>query len=188
VDVRRAALTATVALLIAIVAAPGLQPRGNQVHAQTADADPYTKAAKQQFDRIHTLVARAAAKAGDDVYAFKPTPEVRTFASVVGHIADGNILLCTAASGVKPTITREHEKKTSKTEIIAALEQSKAFCDRVLATMTDASGATLFAAFGGAGQPRLSWIHSNNSHVWEHYGNLVTYLRLKGIVPPSSEG
>jgi hypothetical protein len=188
VDVRRAALTATVALLIAIVAAPGLQPRGNRVHAQTADADPYTKAAKQQFDRIHTLVARAAATAGDEVYAFKPTPEVRTFASVVGHIADGNILLCTAASGVKPTITREHEKKTSKTEIIAALEQSKAFCDKVLATMTDASGATIFAAFEGAGQPRLSWIHSNNSHVWEHYGNLVTYLRLKGIVPPSSEG
>ena len=155
--------------------------------AQAPQGGAFTKAAQQQFENIYALVLRATEKVPDEVYAFRPTPEVRTFAGVVGHIADGNVLLCTAASGVKPTITREHEKQTTKADVVAALKASKMFCDKVLDSFTDETVAVPFAAFGGNGQPRLSWIHANNSHMWEHYGNLVTYMRLKQIVPPSSE-
>jgi len=155
--------------------------------AQTS-LGPFTEAAKGQFDEIYALVLRAGEKIGDDLYTFKPTPDVRSIAGVIGHIADGNVLLCTAASGQKPEITRTHEKQTTKLEVLAALRQSREFCDAVIAKMTDTTGRQPSPAFDPSQRtPRLSWIHANTSHMWEHYGNLVTYMRLKNIVPPSSE-
>lgn len=173
----------TVLMVVGIVLGSGAAAA-----AQTPSS-PLTAAAKRQFEQVHGLVMRAADKVDEDIYAFKPTPEVRSFAGVLGHIADGSVLLCTAAAGQKPEIVRAHEKKTSKVEILAALKESKSFCDGVISKMTDTSGQELVDAFDpNSKTPRLSWIHANTGHVWEHDGNLVTYMRLKSIVPPSSEG
>jgi uncharacterized damage-inducible protein DinB len=79
-----------------------------------------------------------------------------------------------------------HEKKSSKADIIAALKETQAFCESIFAKMTDASGQETISWFGGT-MPKLMVLTMTTSHAWEHYGNLVTYMRLKGIVPPSSE-
>jgi uncharacterized damage-inducible protein DinB len=163
--------------------------------AQAPSADPYTKGARRAYENIQNLVMRSAEKIGDDLYAFKPTPEVRSMAGVIGHIADANNLLCSVAAG-KRTVAeimkdlpavQVHEKKTSKAELIAALKESRAYCGTVFDAMTDASGQETVAWFGPEPMPKLLVLTMATSHAWEHYGNLVTYMRLKGIVPPSSE-
>lgn len=158
-------------------------------------ANPYSKGARAQFDHIQTLIMRSAEKIGDDLYSFKPTPEVRSVAGVLGHIADGNNLLCGVAAGKADidTVMKDipavqvNEKKTGKAEIVAALKESRANCEAVYDALTDANGQTPVKWFTPEPVPKLMILTSANSHAWEHYGNLVTYMRLKGIVPPSSE-
>jgi uncharacterized damage-inducible protein DinB len=114
---------------------------------------------------------------------------------VVGHAADGNNLLCGFAAGKLDVATamknleavRVHEKKTAKADLIAALDESVAYCRSVFDGLTDASGAQTVPWFGPKPMPKLLMLAQATSHAWEHYGNIVTYLRLKGIVPPSSE-
>jgi len=152
-----------------------------------ASANPFTEAVKAQLAQIKTPVMRTAEKVPEDMYAFKPTPEVRSLGQLIAHIADGNNSICGAASGMKPTGATGVEKSvTGKAALQKALADSFTFCEAAIASMDDKKGAELAKSFLGM-QPRLMVLAFNNSHVNEHYGNLVTYMRLKGIVPPSSE-
>lgn len=147
---------------------------------------PHIAILKAQAETIRGLVLRTAEKVPEDLYGFKPTPEVRSLGAVIGHIADGNNLLCGMANGDKPAPNQANEKKTTRADLVAALKASFDACDKVFAATTDAN-ATAPVDFFGQKQTRLGMLAFNNSHMWEHYGNLVTYMRLKGIVPPSSE-
>ncbi len=154
--------------------------------AAFAQANPFTDAVKAQLAQIKAPIIRTAEKVGEDLYAFKPTPEVRSLGQLIGHIADGNNGICSAASGMKPAATGIEKSATTKAALQKALAESFAFCEQALASMDDKKGAELAKSFLGM-QPRLMVFAFNNSHLNEHYGNLVTYMRLKGIVPPSSE-
>ena len=147
---------------------------------------PHVAILKTQAETIRSLVLRTAEKVPEDIYAFKPTPEVRSLGALLGHIADGNNLLCGMAAGGKAAPDQSNEKKTTRADLVAALKASYAACDKVFAGTTDAN-ATTPVDFFGQKQTRLGMLAFNNSHMWEHYGNLVTYMRLKNIVPPSSE-
>ena len=156
--------------------------------AQTPDTNAYTSSIRQQNRRITQIVVRAAEKVPEDLYAFKPTPEVRSFAEILGHIVDAHYLLCRAAHENIFEITREYELKPgTKASLIEALKQSIAYCEQAFDSTTDANGTTP-VKLGGSSAPKLMVLNSNMAHTWEHYGNLVTYMRLKGIVPPTSEG
>jgi uncharacterized damage-inducible protein DinB len=181
---RNVSLAAALTLLIA---QPGL--------AQTPGRF-FTDGVQRQFQQIQGLAMKTAEKVGEDLYSFKPTPDVRSLGGVLGHIADGNKLLCTVASGEAMdfekimkdfSLVQVHEKKTKKAEIIAALNETRAFCESVFAKMDDASGQQPVTFFGGQKMAKVMILTLLNNHAWEHYGNLVTYMRLKGIVPPSSE-
>jgi uncharacterized damage-inducible protein DinB len=141
---------------------------------------------KTQAETIRSYVLRTAEKVPENLYAFKPTPEVRSLGALLGHIADGNHLLCGMASGTKAAPDQSNEKKTTRADLVAALKASYAACDKVFAATTDAN-ATTAVDFFGQKETRLGMLAFTNSHMWEHYGNLVTYMRLKDIVPPSSE-
>jgi uncharacterized damage-inducible protein DinB len=162
---------------------------------QTADPRVLTAGVERQYKDIQALVLRTAEKVGEDLYSFKPTPDVRSLGGVLGHVADGNNLLCRIASGdpvdfekiMKDlSAVQVHEKKTAKADIIVALNESRAFCESVFAKVTDANAQESVSFFTGK-TPKLMILTLVTSHSWEHYGNLVTYMRLKGIVPPSSE-
>lgn len=148
--------------------------------------NPYTSVVKAQSEQIRSLILRTAEKVPEDLYAFKPTPDVRSIGGLLGHIADANGLLCGIANGEKAAFNPVHEKKTTRAELVTALKESFAACDKVFAATTDANGTTPVEMFGQKGS-RLGALAMSNSHMWEHYGNLVTYMRLKNIVPPSSE-
>jgi uncharacterized damage-inducible protein DinB len=152
-----------------------------------AQTGPVATALKGQFDMVKGNITKSAAKVSEDLYAFKPTPEVRSFGQVVAHIADANYMICGTASGTKGPEGSVEKTKTSKADLQKALADSFAFCDAAWAGLTDAKAAEAVNMFGMP-QTRLTTLVFNTAHDFEHYGNLVTYMRLKSIVPPSSEG
>jgi uncharacterized damage-inducible protein DinB len=170
-----AALLATVASTPAFAQSPTMAPA----------ASVYTAAAKAQWDMIKVNIAKTAAKVAPENYAFKPTPDVRSLGEILGHVADANFMICGAAAGEKPA-AGGFEKKTDKAEIVKGVNDSIAYCDKVIASLDDTKGAATVQFFTGP-TPKLAIINFNVGHCNEHYGNLVTYMRLKGIVPPSSE-
>ena len=170
-----------------LAVALGMVLAASTVSAQTAGgAASHVAVLKAQAETIRSFVLRTAEKVPEELYGFKPTPDVRSFAALLGHIADGNNLLCGLAASGKSVVDRSNEKKTTRADIVAGLKASYAACDKVFAETTDANASTPVDFFGTK-DTRLGVLAFNNSHMWEHYGNLVTYMRLKNIVPPSSE-
>ena len=141
---------------------------------------------KTDYRTVRDYVIRAADKMPAEVYAFKPSPDVRTFAQQVAHIADDQYNLCAPAKGEtrKAAYTAIEASLSTKAELVPALREAFAYCDAAYDNLTDASGAQPAA---GKSRNRFSMLNWNLWHTWEHYGNIVVYLRIKGIVPPSSE-
>ena len=168
------------ALSIAVVALAMAAPA-------SAQTGPMAAALKSQYELIKNNITKSAEKVPEDLYSFQATPKVRTFGQIVGHIADANTNICAAATSGTPSKESAEKTKTSKADLQKALADSFAFCDAAFGGMTDAKGAETVNLFGMQ-QTRLSVLAFNTAHDFEHYGNLVTYMRLKDIVPPSSEG
>lgn len=131
-------------------------------------------------------IMRSAEKIPENLWSFQPTPEVRTIGQLFAHVADGQYEFCGVASEGK--VVAQGVEKTAKTkaEIMAALKEAFAYCDAAYTKMTDASAVELVGLFGRQ-LTRIGAMDFNIAHTMEHYGNLVTYMRIKGIVPPSSE-
>jgi uncharacterized damage-inducible protein DinB len=138
------------------------------------------------YARLKNILARSAEKMPEENYGFKPVDTVRSYGQIVGHLADAQYLFCSMALGEKSPGPDIEHTKTSKADLIAALNTAFAYCDKAYGSMTDASATQTIKLFGNDA-PRMSALIVNNMHNMEHYGNLVTYMRMKGIVPPSSE-
>jgi uncharacterized damage-inducible protein DinB len=135
---------------------------------------------------VSAYITQAAEQMTEANYSFRPTPEVRTFGQLIGHIAGSQYMYCALAIGDKAAGEGDIEKtKTSKADLVAAMKASNAYCNRAYAqTDADAQGtATVF----GTERPRLFALFANATHDSEHYGNIVTYMRIKGMIPPSSQ-
>ncbi len=148
-------------------------------------ANPLTDAIKGGADRVKDMLLKSAEQMPEADYAFKPTPEVRSFGQLLAHVADANNAICGAVIGEKPTVEVE-KTAVKKADIQKALADSFAVCDKAFASVTDANAAQTVSFFGRQ-MPRLAVLSFNAGHDYEHYGNVVTYLRLKGLVPPSSQ-
>jgi hypothetical protein len=152
-----------------------------------AQSNPATAAAKAQFGMISGVLAKTAEKVPETLYAFKATPEVRSIGQLIGHLADSQFAMCAAAAGDKAPQSGIEKGKTSKADLSKALADSSAYCNQVIDGMNDQKGMEIVKFFTGP-TPRLFVLSFNVAHSYEHYGNLVTYMRLNKIVPPSSEG
>jgi uncharacterized damage-inducible protein DinB len=155
--------------------------------AAAQGGNPYTTAAQQQFNVVKGNILKAAEKMPDEHYAFKPSPDVRTFGQLVAHIADASQMMCALASGGTRPSESVEKTKTSRADLQKALADAFAACDTAFAGMNDQKGTEMVKFFFGD-QPRLSVLSFNTAHNFEHYGNMVTYMRIKGLVPPWSEG
>ena len=163
--------------------------------AQTTDAgfgDALSPSMASVVKAMHATIRRNLAEAAEsmptDEYAFKPTPQVRSFGEMIGHVAFANFFFCSQARGEKPPSTQNYEKATDKATLVKALNDSLIYCDKTYAETTDANFNTLVAIAGAKpGQSgRGSVLVFNTTHNNEHYGNIVVYMRLKGHVPPST--
>ncbi len=153
--------------------------------AATEPANPISASEKGFYALVSGEVIAAAEKMPEENYSFKPTPEVRSFGQLVGHVADAQYMFCSIAAGEPSSMKNIEKTKTSKADLVNALKEAVGYCSKVYGDMTDAKGSqmTKFMNFDLA---RLTVLSVNSAHTDEHYGNMVTYLRIKGIVPPSS--
>jgi uncharacterized damage-inducible protein DinB len=150
-----------------------------------AQDNPISAGTKTLYGMVKVNLIKAAEKMPEDNYSFKPTPDVRSFGQIIGHVADAQFLFCAPVKGDKKESNIE-KTKTSKADLVAALKEGVAYCDAAYNSMTDAA-ATTQVKFFGRDWAKLTLLNFNTAHSNEHYGNIVTYMRLKSLVPPSSE-
>jgi uncharacterized damage-inducible protein DinB len=166
----------TVALALAVLS-PG------SLHAQDG---PVVSSLKGLHDITTRFLTSTADLVSEDLYAFQPTEEVRTLGQILAHVANAQYLFCSAATGEpSPNSENFEETRTTKAEIMDALTEAFAYCDGVYANMSDEDGATMRQLFGQE-MAASAVLAFNSAHNYEHYGNLVTYMRINGITPPSS--
>jgi hypothetical protein len=143
------------------------------------------------FNNIKNNMTKAADQFPEDKYGWSPTPEVRTWGGLISHIIDDNNGACfllageTAAqprldSGGKPT---DAGKDMKKADIVKALADSFARCDKAFAAVTIEN---MLERNGTGNRSKIGALIYDTQHINEHYGNIVTYMRLQGMVPPSS--
>ena len=136
---------------------------------------------------LKTDILKAADKMPAESYSYKPTPEIRSFARVVNHVSEAQFRFCGALNGTgmsaQPSVPADTADKAT---IVQALQASFAECDKAFAAATDANLAEPFTA-GPMKRSRNGLLWGTVSHDNEQYATLALYLRLKGLVPPSSE-
>ncbi len=164
-------------LAICVVAAAGVA---------FCQENPLSGFNKFAYGQVKNILLRSAEKMPEENYSFKPTDTVRSFGQIIGHVADSQYLFCSAVAGEKNPAPKIEQTKTTKADLVAALKDAFGYCDKAYDSLTDTSGAQMVKFFGNE-MPKLGVLSANCYHSVEHYGNLVTYMRLKNIVPPTSE-
>jgi hypothetical protein len=163
-------------LAVALVAA---------LHAQD---NPFSDDARQSYALVKDSLLKAADRMPAEDYPFRTTPKVRTFGEMIAHVANGQMLMCGVVKGEKSIANPQFKPaETAKTDLIAELKASFDYCDPIYQSMTDAAGTAKVKWFIGD-MSRLGLLNWNISHDNEMYGIIGAFLRIKGLVPPSSEG
>ena len=152
----------------------------------SGQSSDFSAGTKFLYGMVKNNLVKGAEKMPEENYAFKPTPEVRSFGQLIGHVADANYMFCAAVIGGAPPARGIEKSKTTKADLVKALKDAFSYCDKAYDSMTDTTGAEKVKFFGQE-MPKLNVLNFNNFHDNEHYGNMVTYLRMKNLVPPSSE-
>ena len=157
-----------------------------QAQTQAAPPDPIAPF-KNFYNNTKKNLIGAAEKMPAEHFSFKPTSDVRSYAEIFGHIIDTNYYACAALRG-EASPNKDDLEKTLKTkdEVVKAVKASFEYCDGAMKTLSEATLKETFKS-GTRDVPKTSPLLLLIAHSQEHYGNLVTYLRLKGLVPPSSE-
>jgi uncharacterized damage-inducible protein DinB len=172
------------ALLASLAAAPAA------AQGQPASGDPLTAALKRQFDGVARNVKEAAEKMPEDKYTYQATKDVRTFGGFVGHVANAHYMLCSRAKGEANPNKDDLEKTSGKAALVKAITAANDYCASVFTAANDKWMLETISQGQGANAtqvPRAAVLAGNTSHSNEHYGNLVTYMRINGLVPPSTE-
>ena len=178
--------TASLSIIAGLRAAPAA------AHTTAASRAPAAGAANTGVDALRAMwnqvtqnITIAAEELSEADYAYRPTPEVRTFGQLVGHVAGAQYMICAAALGEAQRAEDEIEKtRTTKAALVEALKASTVYCNRAYA-LSDAALGGQTELFGQK-QTKMQTLALNAVHNGEHYGNIVTYMRMKGMVPPSS--
>ena len=156
-----------------------------------AAQDPLSTELRTAYTIIKNNLIKMAERMPEKHYSFKPVMEVQTFQLRMAHIADANMRTCSGLLGERKSVGAA--AKTVQADLIAAVKESFATCDRVFDPMTDQAAAELVP--GELGSPvwpagtkrtRLSTLWNLVRHSNELYGYMSVYMRIKGIVPPST--
>ena len=173
-------------LSLAVLTAAALAT-GPSLYAQ-APAQPSGPAAEAlaAYNRVKPNILKAADKMPADTFAYKPTPDIRTFARVVNHVSEAQFHSCGALLGTKFPDSAVPPETADKATIVAALKASFDACDKAYGALTD-GGLMEVLSVGSVKRSKIGLAWGNVSHDNEQYATLALYLRLKGLVPPSSE-
>lgn len=181
-------------ILLVLLLLVGLSPTA---FAQTTGAgyNALTPSLAADAKTMHMTIRRNLAEAAQampaEEYSFRATPDVRTFAQLIGHVVNANWFFCSQAKEEKSPATANYEQLTDKAALVKALNDSLAYCDEVYSATTDGNFTRAVQMQGGLGMGATNTVRGailmfNTTHNNEHYGNIVVYMRLKGHVPPST--
>jgi uncharacterized damage-inducible protein DinB len=148
--------------------------------------NPLSTFNRTTYGAVKNILLHSSEKMPEENYNFKPTDAVRSYGQIVGHLTDAQYMFCSIELGEKNPDLKIEQTKSSKVDLIAALKGAFGYCDKAYESMTEAS-APQMAKFFGNDMPKLGVLTASNMHDLEHYGNLVTYMRPKNVVPPTSE-
>lgn len=158
--------------------------------AQQMEGQKFTVAdsiVQRGYKNTQRNLLEAAEKMPDADYSFKPTPQMRPFSQLVAHVALAQFGTCSALKGQPdPHKGDKEENIKTKSDAVALLKASTALCDEAFAGLTDENMHELVTA-GKNQAARGLFVTGTNSHGQELYGTMAVYLRLKGIVPPTTE-
>jgi len=149
---------------------------------------------QRSFNVFANYLVMAAEMMPEASYGFRPTPDVRTFGEQINHAAGAHYSFCNQA-GLPPGVQKQAAPNlrtvTEKPAIIAALKESIAYCDRVLAAATESWLMETAPGLGGSSSGLVTGIRAHSFiygtvHSAEDYGTITTYLRMQGVVPPST--
>ena len=173
-------MSGVVLMLVAVVAAPlGAQTEQPQ-------SDPMIASIQDAARHVRSVFLKAAEQMSEEDYAFRPTPEVRTFGQILAHVAGNNYWFCATAMGEKAPVSDVEKVKTTRAEIQKTLAESFDYCERAYAAMADDAKAKAMKQFMGGPRPALAVLNFRTYHSLLHWGNAITYMRLRGKVPPST--
>jgi uncharacterized damage-inducible protein DinB len=178
-------------IAIGLLTAPAFAQSGPAAQAPSQPTDAgvlLVRVAQNAWAGAKRNIIESAEQMPEADYGFKPIDTVRTFGQVLAHVADSNYFYCARSKGEAPPVPDGTLEKTATTKaaIVKALGESVAYCDAVYGSLTPASAAETVKA-GNNQILRVQPLFGNASHNVEHYGNLVTYFRLKKMVPPSTK-
>lgn len=181
-------VAATIALLLGLLSPAARALASDQARAESdhQKANPLTAHSRRVYDGVKTILVQTARSMPEERYGFRPAETVRSFGQIVGHVAETQYMFCSAVRGERDPAHGIEKTNASKADLIAALEGAFAYCDKAWDGMTDVNGAELVKAMG-SDMPKLGVMQVNQLHTIEHYGNLVTYMRMNGLVPPTSD-
>jgi uncharacterized damage-inducible protein DinB len=171
--------------LIALTFAVLAIPTAALAQAPAQPAGPAAEALAA-YNRVKPNILKAADKMPADAYSYKPTPDIRTFARVVNHVTEAQARTCSALAGTTYAPTMVPAETADKDTQVAALKASFDLCDKAYASLIDGQLLETVSVFNGK-RSRIGLAWGNVSHDNEQYATLALYLRLKGLVPPSSE-
>lgn len=176
------------ALLICLLgsAVATAQDKPASAAVATGQERPVNAFNNKAYEYLKGVLLGSAEKMPEESYDFRPTEGVRTFSELLGHVTDAQYLFCSIATGEKNPAPKGDKPKISKADRIAAMRDAFAYCDKAHAGTTKET-ASQMRKFMGGDLTRLEMLTANNMHTIEHYGNIVTYLRMNKIVPPSTE-
>lgn len=156
----------------------------------TTAANPISDALRSQWNGAKRNIKESADQMPEESYSFKPVDTVRTFGQILAHVAGASYAICAPAKGEKTPFSEDSFEKsaTTKAAIVKATNDAIAYCDGAFAALTDATAGQMVPnPFGQGTFARTAALVLQIGHDNEHYGNLVTYFRIKGMVPPSSK-
>jgi uncharacterized damage-inducible protein DinB len=177
--------TFTLAVIFAAVASASAFAQQAQTTGASQNSNPMIAELKQMYATIKNNQTKMAEKMPEEHYSFKATADIRTFGQLVAHVADSQARTCSAVNGEQKAINAS--SKTTKADLVTALKESFDMCDKAFDSLTDAKAAEM-VSIGQNQRSRLGRLAGMVSHSNEEYGYMAVYLRLKSIVPPSSEG
>jgi uncharacterized damage-inducible protein DinB len=178
----RKALLVVILGVFAVAVLPARQTGG-------PTANPASEAVRNAWNSAKRNIHDSAEQMPEAKFGFKPVDSVKTFGAILAHVAGASYDYCSSAKGEAAPFSEDHFEETAKTKaaIQKAVDDAIAYCDPVYEALTDQSLAAMVSRPGSTRQsPRASALIGNISHTSEHYGNLVTYFRLNGMVPPST--
>lgn len=149
-----------------------------------AQSNPVIAEMKANYTAVKNNLLKAAEKIPEDAYGWKPVDSVRTVGALIGHIAGAQARTCGIVSGKQTTVD---VNKTAKADLVAALKASFDACDAAWDSMTDAAATEMISGRGGQRSKLGMLVSTSIIHNNEEYGYLAMYMRVKGIVPPSSD-